>query len=121
MRRDCRWPAEELEHHAQAWVYATEDPVAGIDQSSTRFRNTLFSKFKSLARYAANEKTYRGTTVKSARAKFDEIAADVQKFKAVLYKVIVCGPTFRRSFEQHTIDGCDYTYWQAFQHGLHCT
>lgn len=93
MGRGCGWSAEELQHLAQAWVFASEDPVTGIDQTAARFRATLFDRFKALAPVGASDKTYGGRTAKSARAKFDEISADVQKFRDSLRKVTVCQPS----------------------------
>lgn len=93
MGRGCGWTDVELGHVARAWVYASEDPIVGIDQTAGRFRSTMFQKFKEMAPVGSNEKTYGGRTPKSVRAKFDEISADVQKFRSAIKRVQSCNPT----------------------------
>lgn len=93
MGRGCGWTDVELAHLARAWVYATEDPIVGIDQTAGRFRATMFQKFKDMAPDDAHEKTYGGRTPKSVRAKVDEVAADVQKFRNSMKRVKSCNPT----------------------------
>lgn len=93
MGRGQGWSDVELEQLARAWVFATEDPVTGIDQTAARFKATLFTKFSSFAPADASEKVYGGRTPKSVRAKFDEVSADVQKFRGALRKVTSSFPT----------------------------
>lgn len=93
MGRGCGWSSNELESLARSWVHATEDPVTGIDQTAGRFRETMFAKFKTFAPPDSSDKTYGGRTSKSVRAKFDELAADIQKFREALRRVGVSNPS----------------------------
>lgn len=82
-----------MEHLARAWVFATEDPVTGIGQIAARSKSTMFEKFTSFAMPDATEKTYGGRTLKSVRAKFEDMSADVQTFHDAFCKVTPSSPT----------------------------
>lgn len=88
MGRICAWSAEELKQLARARIYTSEDPVTVIDQTAASFPTTLFKKFKTLTPSDASEKAYGERTAKSVWAKFDELAADIQKFKDPLQRVL---------------------------------
>lgn len=93
MGRGCGWSDAEIAHIVRAWVYASEDPVTGIDQTAGRFKSTMFEKFKELGPNDVHDKRYGGRSAKSARAKFEEVAADVQKFRDAILRVRASNPT----------------------------
>lgn len=80
------WSNVELEHLVRAWVFCTEYLVSGIDQTTARFKSTIFEKFASFAPPDASEITYGGQTSKSVSAKFDTVSADVQKFRNAFHE-----------------------------------
>jgi hypothetical protein len=80
--RSKNWSYEENMHLAMAWVQASEDPVAGIDQTSNAFRSTLLKAFHALdptgtagvaGAYALREK-------QPSRNHFSQMSADCSKF-----------------------------------------
>lgn len=93
MGRGCGWSDTDLANLARAWVQAREDPVTGIEQTAGRFRCTMFARFKELEPRDSSKKTYGGRTAKSVRAKFDEVAADVQNFRHPFRLFRACNPT----------------------------
>lgn len=93
MGRGCAWTDVELGKFARAWLYTSEDAVTGVDKTVARFRETIFEKFKSLARPDANDRTYAARSARSVRAKFDEVAADIQKFRDALRLIRSSNPT----------------------------
>ena len=93
MGRGCGWSDEEIGHLERAWLYKSEDAVTGTDQTSRTFKETLFERFKEFAPSVASDKTYGARNVKAVRAKWDEIAADVQKFRFSLRVIKACNPT----------------------------
>lgn len=93
MGREQGWSDVELEHLARAWVFTMEDSVAGVDQNADRFNSTIFENFATLALQDASANTFGVWTSKSVRAKFDDVSADMQKFRDVLRKVTSSSPT----------------------------
>ena len=80
MGRGLAWTAEEAGDLAHAWIAATEDPVLGIDQTSTHFNQGMYSSFCSFAPDGACAKQYSSRGARPSRAKWDSISADCQKF-----------------------------------------
>lgn len=94
MGRGSSWNAEELEDVAKAWITASSDPVVGIDQTATRFANTIYSSFIERAPDdPLTKERYRLRSAKSVKLRFDTIAADIQKFQKSLRLVHSCSPT----------------------------
>ena len=93
MGRGVGWTDAEIGHLARSWFFASEDAIAGIDQTAARFKQTMFDKFKSFAPATGSEKGYGSRTPKSVASKFDEVPADVQKFRASLSFIRAAHPT----------------------------
>lgn len=93
MGRGIGWTDVEMAHLASGWVYASEDAIAGVDQTATRFRETMFEKYKSFAPKGCSRKSYGGRSPKSVRAKFNEVATDIQKFREALRCIRAANPT----------------------------
>lgn len=93
MGRGSGWSDTELCHLARAWLHASEDPETGTDQTAGRFKKTMFERFKTFAPELCSEKTYGARTAKAVRAKFDEVSADLQKFRESLRFIHSCNPT----------------------------
>lgn len=55
----------------------------------SRFNATLFQKFTLYDSPSTAEKTYGGRTTEPVRAKNDEMAADMQTFRASMRKAVV--------------------------------
>jgi hypothetical protein len=86
---------QELEHLAMPWVQASEDPDAGIDQTSDAFRSTLLKAFHALdpigkagvaGAYALREK-------QPSRNHFSQMSADCSKFPTAHRQVRASKPT----------------------------
>lgn len=93
MGRGIQWTAEEIAHLSRAWVSTSEDPIAGIDQTSSRFNESMFKTFAAMAPSSASEKQYGARTPKSCRSKMNEVSADCQKFRSALRFISTCKPT----------------------------
>lgn len=81
MGRGSGWNDVELEHLARAWLYASENPINGIDQSAWRFKETMLKKLKELSPPNPTEKTYGARTPKHVRAKCDKVSADIEQLR----------------------------------------
>lgn len=93
MGRGSGWSDVELGHLARSWKHASEDPIVGIDQKCARFIDTMFEKFKSFAPRSAQGKVYGARNPKSIKSKWDDVSADVQKFRESLQLVQASHPT----------------------------
>lgn len=80
---------------ARAWIAASEDPVAGIDQKGKVFFNTIHRRFseKSPASVVGVEGRYGLHSPESVRKHINNLSADAQKFKKHLRTVRLCEPT----------------------------
>lgn len=93
MGRGVAWTPEECSNLARAWINASEDPRTGTDQTSHVFFNKMFKTFAEKAPPGANEKQYGARKLKACRSKWEQIAADVQKFRSALRHISACKPT----------------------------
>ena len=130
MGRGLAWTAEEAGDLARAWIAATEDPVLGIDQTSTHFNQGMYSSFCSFAPDGACAKQYSGRGARPSRAKWDSISADCQKFRSALRFIRMCEPSgvtedniFSMAVAKHlgkrstmSYDARDYPYERCNNH-----
>lgn len=94
MGRGAAWSSAELYDLAKAWLATSEDPVVGIDQTAGRFAQTLHRHFLLRAPRDPDAKArYESRSAKSAKSKFDQVSADVQKFRRALRIVHASHPT----------------------------
>ena len=82
MRRGKSWDLHENETLARAWIAASEDPVAGIDQRGKVFFDTMHRRFSEKGPESSTgvEGRYGLRTADSIRKHLNELSADVQKF-----------------------------------------
>lgn len=78
---------------ARVCLYATEHPITGIDQTLSFLNATLFQNLTLCAFAGAAGKTDRRRTAKSVQIKFDEMVADIEKFRDAMRKVTVSQPS----------------------------
>lgn len=93
MGRGVTWTAAECADVARAWIFASEDPILGTDQTSNQFYTRLFERFCEYAPTDANEKQYKSRGTKATRHKWEAIAADCQKFRSAIRAVRLFQPT----------------------------
>lgn len=93
MGRGVAWTTEELAHLGRTWVATSENPILGIDKTSTRFFNAIFERFSQLAPECSNKKQYAGHGVRQVKAKMDHLTADCQKFRSALRFIRAYKPT----------------------------
>lgn len=72
-------------------MYTTEDPGTRTNQTATRFKETLSERFKRFL--PTSEGTHGTRSAKAVRTKFDELVADVKKFRAALHLIRASNPT----------------------------
>lgn len=84
MGRGVAWTDADCAHLAQAWSNATKDPVVRIEQTSARFWKKVYELFCSLCTDEASDKQYNGRKMKAAQSKFENISAEISKFKIAL-------------------------------------
>lgn len=95
MGRGKSWDSKENEVLARAWISASEDPIAGTDQTAKRFVQTVRRRFieKGPDPSDVTEGRYGYRSAISIRQHFSDLSADVQKFSLSLSKVQACNPT----------------------------
>lgn len=95
MGRGKAWDIDENEVLARAWISASEDPIAGVDQRGKLFNETVYRRFseRAPACFAGIEGKYGLRTPGSIRNHAGDLSADAQKFSKTLRTVRACGPT----------------------------
>lgn len=70
------WTLKEFAYLARAWIYASENPIRDIDQTTNRFCHGLFEQFGQLEPRGYNTEQYCGREVKPIKAKIENVSAD---------------------------------------------
>lgn len=95
MGRGKTWDSHENQALARAWVAASEDPIAGTDQTRKVFTDTMRRRFMergpSPDTVPAGRYGFRSTV--SIRQHFNDLSADCQKFYVALRAVRAANPT----------------------------
>lgn len=95
MGRGKNWEIDENATLARAWIAASVDPVAGVDQTRKVFMDTVKRRFIEFGPDVSKETEGRyGTrTDPSIRQHFSDMSADVQSFRVAMYRVTNSNPT----------------------------
>lgn len=115
------WADVELAHLTRGWLYASENGVAGVDQTGARFIQTMFDKFKLFALAIGAGKSYGARSQKFVKAKLDEIAPNIQEFRESLRFVRAAQPTIVTEDETLSISIACKTFWGEWWYVVRCT
>ena len=105
MPRGRLWTSVESSHLCEAWLFATNDPITGLDQSGARFWRTLADKFiclsprnedsrgRYIARLTVSDSGVCQYEMKVIKKQFELVSKDVQKFGIAIRRVHASNPT----------------------------
>lgn len=78
---------------SRSWIHITEDQIFGVDQNSAPYCHTMFENFNSFSSSDNKGKQYGSRNVKLVKAKWDEVEANIPKFREALQFIQTYEPT----------------------------
>ncbi|CDF34175.1 unnamed protein product [Chondrus crispus] len=104
MGRGRNWTSIECAHFCEAWLFAMNDPIAGVDQTGSRFWRTTADKFvllnsrnadshgRYISRLGINEDEKCEYDFKLIKKQFAEVSKQVQRYSVALRRVYASKP-----------------------------
>ena len=105
MGRGRNWTSIEGAHLCEAWLFATNDPIAGVDQTGSRFWRTAADRFvllnpriadsrgRYIARLGVNEDGKCEYDFKLIKKQLADVSKQVQRYSVALRRVYASKPT----------------------------